>query len=136
MAKLPTMAASNEPVRETARRGIKGCVANWPEGPFKDEFQRDCPSLEMQKMTRRDIERFVRAQFSKSQAVRDLNNVLPEGIARLINDVVTTAEGVFLWDNLVVRTLLITASANSSLFTLQQQLDKIPSDIMGLYGST
>lgn len=122
-------------VRDTTHRGIKVCVASRPEIPFKDDFQPDCCSLEMQRLTRRDIESFVREQFKKSRAFEQFESAFPLPTANLVNGIIKKAEGVFLWVDLVVRTFLATIKTNPAWFNAQKQLEKIPSDIMELYDS-
>ncbi|KAL1641927.1 hypothetical protein SLS58_005763 [Diplodia intermedia] len=117
-----------------ASRGIKLCVSSRPWNMFADAFGQG-HSLTMQDLTRPDIEHFVRTEFDKSPAYQDLKGIFPDEMSRVLKEIISKAEGVFLWVNLAVRSLLDTLTDNPSLPHLEAQLDQIPSDIMGLYSS-
>lgn len=117
-----------------ARRGIKLCVSSRRWNVFSDAFGQDC-SLTMQDLTRRDIEHFVQTEFDNSNAFQDLKAIFQDELDQLLREVIEKAEGVFLWVNLVVRSLIETLTDNPSLPHLQANLAEIPTDIKGLYNS-
>jgi len=116
------------------RHSIKVCVSSRPWNTFSDAFRND-RSLAMQALTKRDIRRFVHAQFDDNPAFAELKEVYAAEADELLRDIVDKAEGVFLWVSLVSRSLLSTLTDTPSIQHLQKVLDETPSDIMGLYDS-
>ncbi|GAB1316347.1 hypothetical protein MFIFM68171_06557 [Madurella fahalii] len=116
------------------RHGIKVCVSSRPWNTFTDAFRHD-RSLSMQDLSRRDIRRFVHAEFDHNPAFTVLREVFPAEADKLLKDIVEKAEGVFLWVSLVVRSLLSTLIDTPSIPHLQKVLAETPGDIMGLYDS-
>ncbi|KAI8674562.1 NACHT domain-containing protein [Fusarium keratoplasticum] len=122
-------------IRHTATQyGIKICVSSRPWNVFADAFGRE-PSLTMQNLSKRDIERFVRTEFDKSIAFQEVKEVFQDDATSIIKEIIEKAQGVFLWVNLVVRNLLLTLIDNPSLADLKRKLAEIPSDIVGLYNA-
>jgi len=113
---------------------IKVCVSSRPWNTFSDAFRHD-RSLKMQELTKRDIQRFVHAQFGENPAFTELREVFTTEADQLLKDVVEKAEGVFLWVNLVARSLLSALTDTPSIPHLQKILAETPGDIMGLYDS-
>jgi hypothetical protein len=116
------------------RHSIKVCVSSRPWNTFSDAFRND-RSLAMQALTKRDIRRFVHAQFDDNPAFVELKEVYAAEADELLGDIVDKAEGVFLWVSLVSRSLLSTLTDTPSIQHLQKVLAETPSDIMGLYDS-
>ena len=113
---------------------IKFCVSSRPWVLLSDIFG-NYPSLAMQDLTKRDMARFVQNKLGESMAFRDLAKVYPEGADEIRNKIIKRAEGVFLWVSLVVHSLLQAVPRNLSPTLLLEELDQIPSDVMGLYDS-
>ncbi|OJD34129.1 ent-kaurene oxidase [Diplodia corticola] len=117
-----------------ACRDIKLCVSSRPWNIFSDAFGQG-HSLTMQDLTRRDIEHFVKAEFDNSPAFQDLRGIYELETNRLLSEITRKAQGVFLWVNLVVRSLLETLTDSPSLSHVEAVLAEIPADIAGLYNS-
>ncbi|KAH6880832.1 hypothetical protein B0T10DRAFT_495277 [Thelonectria olida] len=117
-----------------AKHHLKICVSSRPWNVFSDAFKKD-PSLMMQDLTRRDIEHFVRTKFDHSPAFQELSEVFPDDTSILLKGIIEKAEGVFLWVGLVVQSLLAILVDTPSLSHLQEKLDEIPSDIIGMYNA-
>ncbi|KAH6972438.1 hypothetical protein BKA56DRAFT_660343 [Ilyonectria sp. MPI-CAGE-AT-0026] len=114
------------------RHHVKVCVSSRPWNVFSDAFQKE-RSLTMQSLTYRDIKYFVQTKFGDSVAFQELSEVFYDEASTLLKEVVERAEGIFLWVDLVVRSLLSTLVDTPSLPHLQEKLAEIPSDIKGLY---
>ncbi|KAH7165296.1 hypothetical protein EDB81DRAFT_641211, partial [Dactylonectria macrodidyma] len=115
-----------------ARPGTKICVSSRPLIVFTDAFTRN-PCLRVEDLTRADIETFARGEFGRTVGFRELRDTLPSKASQLIKDVVTKANGVFLWVSLVARTLCEGFTDGDSLSSLQATLDDLPSDLHELY---
>jgi hypothetical protein len=116
------------------QHSIKVCVSSRPWNTFSDAFRHD-RSLKMQDLTKRDIQRFVHAEFGENPAFTELREVFTAEADQLLKDIVEKAEGVFLWVKLVVRSLLSALTDTPSIPHLQKILAETPGDIMGLYDS-
>ncbi|KAH7131233.1 hypothetical protein EDB81DRAFT_950572 [Dactylonectria macrodidyma] len=114
------------------RHHVKVCVSSRPWNIFSDAFRKDF-SLTMQSLTYKDIEHFVQTKFDDSVAFQELSVVFAEEANALLKEIIEKAEGVFLWVNLVVRSLLATLVDTPSLSHLQEKLAEIPRDMKGLY---
>ncbi|KAH7010155.1 hypothetical protein EDB80DRAFT_610948 [Ilyonectria destructans] len=116
------------------RHHVKVCVSSRPWNVFSDAFRKE-RSLTMQSLTYRDIEHFVQTKFGDSVAFQELSEVFHNEASTLLKEIVERAEGVFLWVDLVVRSLLSTLVDTPSLPHLQEKLAEIPGDIKGLYNN-
>lgn len=88
-------------LKDIRKNGAKLCVSSRPWRVFSDEFGRN-PSLTMEKLTKCDIDLYVEENLEKFTAIRDVCDVYPEEVAKLIVDLKKEAKGVFLWVVLVV----------------------------------
>jgi hypothetical protein len=115
-----------------SRDGIKMCVASrhWTE--FNDAFH-ESPMLRMQNLTSADMAHFVEAKLEGNRGFLELKRIFPTKATQLVTDVVTKAEGVFLWVSIVVRSLLTALTEGDGLSDLRTIVDQLPSDIALLY---
>jgi hypothetical protein len=84
---------------------VKVCLSGRPLLVFEDAF-RLSPKLRLQDLTRQDIRRFVNEKLELHPRFRLLMEDRPRDARDLIMEVVTKADGVFLWVSLVVESLL------------------------------
>jgi len=56
-----------------------------------------------------------------------------EAVERRVNEVLCKAEGVFLWVNLVVKSLLKGLGQRDSISDLMRRLEVLPDDLESLY---
>ncbi|KAK4151584.1 hypothetical protein C8A00DRAFT_35782 [Chaetomidium leptoderma] len=77
-------------------KGVKICVSSRPWTVFHDAFHQS-PSLLVQDLTRNDIVRYVRGYFEGLPAFKELQSAEPAEAARLLQDIASRADGVFLW---------------------------------------
>ncbi|KAH8701241.1 hypothetical protein GQ44DRAFT_733033 [Phaeosphaeriaceae sp. PMI808] len=113
---------------------IKFCVSSRPEQKLYNRLGGLAPQrLELHKLTERDIRRYVTDQFESSWK----GDVSPtkEQQRELIDQLVSSSEGVFLWAFLVARKLCEAIEFGDSIDQLQEQLSELPHDMMKLYDS-
>ncbi|KXJ89031.1 hypothetical protein Micbo1qcDRAFT_13906 [Microdochium bolleyi] len=113
---------------------VKLCVSSRPEPIFERTLQQ-YPHLRLHELNRMDIEHYVK------QKLRDLSSYLPpyqlssDDIATIARCLVDRSDGVFLWVQLVTRSLMDGASNHDSLQLLWNRIREIPDDLEALYRS-
>jgi hypothetical protein len=116
----------------TSSGGVKVCLSSRPWVVFEDVFH-DCPKLRLQNLTFRDIERYVSDKLRQNEAFRRLAIIHPDEAPELVNEVVKKANGVFLWVELVVRSLLNGIRNRDKLSDLWERLRHLPRELEPLY---
>jgi hypothetical protein len=111
---------------------IKLCLSSRPWVEFEDAFGQK-PSLLVQNLTSGDIKNFVSAKFHQEPMFAQLLRREEEFANRLIEDVVSKADGVFLWVGLVVSSLLSGMVFGDRVSHLQRRLDILLPDLKHLY---
>jgi hypothetical protein len=110
---------------------IKLCLASRPENIFKDALG-SYPGFAMQTMTSSDIRRFVHSmmapELSRAERIETESN-----IQDLVQEIVESARGVFLWVNLVVPELIEGICDGDTIDELRSALYSIPPDLGNLY---
>jgi len=110
---------------------IKFCLASRPENIFKDALG-SCPGFVMQTMTNSDIRQYVHSmmapELSRAERVETESN-----IQDLVQEIVESARGVFLWVNLVVPELIEGICDGDTIDELRSALYSIPPDLGDLY---
>lgn len=99
---------------------------------FKENFE-GRPKLQLQDLTYDDIQKFVTGSFLANSAFRRLSLQDPLPMTELIQEVVTKAEGVFLWVQIVVRDLLKGIRNRDSVPDLWGRVVSFPREIEPLY---
>jgi len=113
---------------------IKFCVSSRPEQRLLNRLGGlALHKLELHNLTKRDITRYVTDQFESCWQT----SVSPteEQKRDLINQLVQSSEGVFLWAFLVTKKLCDGIEYGDSIDHLQEQLRELPHDMMKLYES-
>ncbi|KAI3336736.1 hypothetical protein HD806DRAFT_16350 [Xylariaceae sp. AK1471] len=134
---LDEFAEDHEPLTDLLREassypGVKVCVSSRPWNVFRDAF-RQSPMLQLESLTRGDIERYVHGQFQKSSGFKELKLLQSAAAATLLDSIVNKAQGVFIWVAVVVRDVLRQLQDGDRLFTLQATVDGLPDDISQLF---
>ncbi|KAF5679405.1 ent-kaurene oxidase [Fusarium heterosporum] len=120
-------------IQEIAQhKTIKVCVASrsWPQ--FSDAFA-DSRGMQMHLLTHYDIRTYVFGHFKGIRAFQECNSLYQNGGDRLLDQVVSKANGVFLWTAIVTQTIYQSLIEGASLPQLQAILDKMPPEIESLY---
>jgi hypothetical protein len=116
----------------TQAHNVKVCLSSRPWVVFSESFK-GCPNLRLQDMTRPDITRYVNGKFGKSEAFCTLRNREPEAAHELLTEVIEKADGVFLWVQIVVVSLLRGIQNRDDMEILHQRLRCMPKQLEPLY---
>jgi hypothetical protein len=111
---------------------VKVCASSRPLLVFEDAF-RTSPTLRLQDLNFDDISNYVRDRLDNDARFRRLAQEDPQTVFKLVKEIVTKADGVFLWVRLVVKSLLDGLSNRDSISDLQRRLRLLPPDLEGLY---
>lgn len=110
----------------------KFCLASRPLQIFEDVFK-DCPKLRVQDLTRDDIKLYIYDKLKSNTRMVDLAARYPEKANYLVEHLVWKAEGVFLWVELVVKSLLSGPRNRDNISDIQKRLDDVPPELDQLY---
>jgi len=120
-------------INETARSPfVKICVSSRPWLVFEEAFGLDS-SLRLQDLTSSDIQLYVREKLQRDPKMERLETTNPNGARSLVRNIVTKANGVFLWVRIVTKSLLDGLRNWDDFSDLQRRLDELPSDLNALY---
>jgi hypothetical protein len=111
---------------------IKICVSSRPLLVLEDAFRR-YPGLRLQDLTYQDITQYVSDKLGNHPRFQLLSSKEPEKAPALLEEIVTKANGVFLWVKLVVRSLVAGLQNRDSIVDLQRRLFLLPADLEDLY---
>ena len=115
-----------------ANFNVKVCVASRPWVEFQDAFDHK-PSLMLQDLTYSDIKHFVVTNLQTDPNYDQLRRRERMYADQLVENIVTKSSGVFLWVNLVVKSLLAGMNNGDRVADLQRRLDLLPPDLERLY---
>jgi hypothetical protein len=115
-------------------KNVKACLSSRPLLTFEDSFKK-CPNLRLQDLTLDDIRRYVTDQLERNERYRNLAVKEPFHVPHLVQEIVTKADGVFLWVTLVVRSLLDGLENRDTISDLQRRLRLLPADLEDLFNS-
>ena len=113
------------------QKHVKCCLSSRPERPFQKlgpEYR-----LRLQDLTRPDIVEYVSFRLGEFVQILSLPPDLRATKKSLIDDLVAKADGVFLWVELAIRSQILGIDSEDSFELLRQRLDKMPTEIEGLY---
>lgn len=111
---------------------IKLCVASRPWRIFEDALQ-DRPHLLMEDFNFKDIQMYVWRRFHDDPNFRARKQMEAGFCDQLLDEIVTKAEGVFLWVQLVCTRLLQAMSRGDLVGDLRQILEALPVQMEKLY---
>ncbi|KAE8453239.1 hypothetical protein EG329_011306 [Mollisiaceae sp. DMI_Dod_QoI] len=108
---------------------LKICASSRPWNEFEEFFGQD-PSNKfyMQDFTREDIKAYVWDTFEKNKNFQELKEG-DDKCLDLVQDIVDTAKGVFLWVFLAVRSLLEGLTNADRIVDLKKRLRLLPTDL-------
>ncbi|PMD16751.1 hypothetical protein NA56DRAFT_632624 [Hyaloscypha hepaticicola] len=108
---------------------IKICLSSRPWNVFQNAFgEGRNPKLMLQDHTREDIQIYVKDKLAEDYRFQALANA-DQRYHQLIDDIVTKAQGVFLWVVLVTQSLLNGLIDDNSIPDMQRRLNLLPSDL-------
>lgn len=111
---------------------IKICVSSRPWTEFENAFG-EYPQLRMEDLTYNDMTRYVMAKFGANPRFRTFQERHPEVAIDISRSVTEKANGVFLWVNIVVSSLLAGIVSGDRIEDLESRLDLLPPEIQDLY---
>jgi hypothetical protein len=117
---------------DSASENIKICLSSRPLLVFEDAFS-GMPSLKLQELTKDDIRNFVQDKLTSNHRWTFLANEKPERSQSLMSQIISKADGVFLWVNLVVTSLLAGLTNRDDISDLEKRLGILPEDLEKLY---
>ena len=110
---------------------IKLCLASRPENVFEDALG-SCPGFAMHTMTNSDIRQYVHSMMA-AELTRAQRSETESTIQDLVQEIVESARGVFVWVNLVVPELIEGICDGDTIDELGSALYSIPPDLGALY---
>jgi hypothetical protein len=116
----------------TLSGNIKVCVSSRPLQVFEDAFGQ-CSGLRLQDLSFDDIRLYVRENLAASPRFEILRIQEPLRAPELVEEIVTKADGVFLWVKLVVQSLREGLGNRDTIRDLQRRLKALPADLEALY---
>lgn len=111
---------------------IKLCVASRPWEVFRDALQHN-PRLQMEDLTHNDIQNYVTCRLQDNPNFDKFVTSDPVLGQSIIESIVEKAQGVFLWVELVVSSLIVGLRSGDRIPDLQRRLDRLPRDLEGLF---
>jgi hypothetical protein len=114
---------------------LKLCVTSRPLDVFAAAFT-NCKQVKLSNLTRNDIRNYVihRLKVAASDQMALLMEHLPDSMSTLSWEIVTKAEGVFLWVKLVLDHLSYLAECGESFEHLMTELSRLPEELGGNNG--
>ena len=113
---------------------IKICLSSRPYQTFEIAFG-PFAKLRLQDLTYQDICTFVVDAFEDITQVKSIISEDPHWIEEVMTEIVTRAEGVFLWVSLAVKDQIHGIKMEDNLQQLKERLDSLPSEVEGIYAS-
>lgn len=116
-------------VLASSTQSVKVCVSSRQWNVFEDAYGTDASRLlYLEDLTRGDIETYIRSKLEEHTAMT-MFSIAGDGYDDLVEDIVTKAEGVFLWVYLVVRSLCEGLTNGDDVFLLQERVRRLPADL-------
>ena len=124
LAELFIQAATSESVKILlSSRPVPACV----------EAFSLCPKLRLQDLTKGDIEKYVDDRLATYPLMKRMAAMEMGATNRLVHEITSKAEGVFLWVILVVKRLIDGLRDYDTLSDLLHKLDELPPGLEKLY---
>ncbi|KAI1803952.1 hypothetical protein F4811DRAFT_306577 [Daldinia bambusicola] len=116
----------------TTFRNVKVIVSSRPLPEFESGFM-SYPRLRIHELTKGDIHHYVSEKLENHEHMQRLIKRDPTSAETLIDTMVSTSLGVFLWVRIVTESLLQGLTNNDGIDDLLQRLEGLPSDLQDLY---
>jgi hypothetical protein len=132
-AQRTTMTELGEMLITATQAGhIKALLSSRPLTAFTDCFAGQ-PQLELQQLTHGDITTYVFNSLSVHPQMVYLTSNYEDQTKGLVEEIVSSASGVFLWVKLVVKSLLKGLQDGNQIEDLQLRLRSLPQDLEALF---
>lgn len=107
---------------------VKLCVSSRPWVVFEDAFGQ-ARKLSLQDLTRPDIRHFVTSRLCAHPIFHQMQQRDPQCAVQLRDGIVLKASGIFLWVELVLRSLLAGLTYGDQISDLKRRLDSLPPEL-------
>ncbi|OBT87619.1 hypothetical protein VE02_02732 [Pseudogymnoascus sp. 03VT05] len=111
---------------------IKICVSSRPEIVFMDQFNNN-PKLRLQALTSDGIKLYVSGILHSDEKMKALYHDEKAEALKLEEEIVSAADGVFLWVELVLKSLITGLGNLDDIAQLRERLVRMPPEIEALY---
>ena len=111
---------------------VKVCTTSRPWNIFQTALGHS-ESLRVEDLTFDDIKVYVKAKFHANTEFKILRRRYPAFADQLLENIVAKASGVFLWVDIIVKSLLAGMRLVDRIQDFQRRLDKLPPDLENLY---
>ncbi|KAI4631838.1 uncharacterized protein J4E87_002544 [Alternaria ethzedia] len=119
-------------ITATKNGKIKALLSSRPLTEFTDCFAGQ-PQLQLQQLTHNDITKYVDDSLSVHPQMVYLKATYEDDTKALVEEIVSSASGVFLWVQLVVKSLLQGLQNGDKIEDLQLRLRALPQDLEALF---
>lgn len=119
-------------ITATKNGKIKALLSSRPLMEFTDCFA-GRPQLQLQQLTHNDITTYVNGSLSVHSQMACLKATYEDDTKALVEEIVSSASGVFLWVKLVVNSLLQGLQNGDKIEDLQLRLRALPQDLEALF---
>ncbi|KAI4921490.1 hypothetical protein J4E85_008835 [Alternaria conjuncta] len=119
-------------ISATKSDNIKALLSSRPLTEFTDCFAGQ-PQLQLQQLTHNDITKYVDESLSVHPQMVYLKATYEDDTKVLVEEIVSSASGVFLWVKLVVKSLLQGLRNGDKIEELQLRLRALPQDLEALF---
>ena len=113
---------------------VKICTGSRPWNVFEDKFAGHA-RLKIHELTRQDVQLFVSEELGNSQRFKEVEDIDEEEVQKLVKAVADRASGVFLWVDLVVRSLIEGLRDGDDISDLHERLLELPLNLEKLFES-
>ncbi|KAH8790555.1 hypothetical protein F5882DRAFT_353638 [Hyaloscypha sp. PMI_1271] len=111
---------------------VKICLSSRPLYIFECSFKQ-LPGLRLQDLTFSDIKQYINDRLGKNHRMKELQRDEPREAPTLVEEIIRLANGVFLWVQLVVTSLLEGLRNLDHISDLQQRLRLLPPTLEELF---
>lgn len=111
---------------------MKLCLSSRPLAVLDESFSK-FPALKLPDLTINVIKNYVKDELMTNKIYQQLSSEETEFASELEEEIVTSANGVFIWVRLVVESLLRSIRVGDSIHDLQKRLRILPNDLEKLY---
>ncbi|ORY68368.1 uncharacterized protein BCR38DRAFT_362736, partial [Pseudomassariella vexata] len=111
---------------------IKCCVSSRRSPAFETAFS-DRPSLQLEQLTYPEMQELVTDQLRSDERIAALTNANIDTFQVLVDEIVNSAKGVFLWMNLAVSSLLRGHGDQDGILEMHTRFQATPKRLEALY---
>lgn len=131
-AQLSTSELAESLLEATKSPNIKAIVSSRPLSAFESRFAAT-PKLRLHELTQKSISMYVHDKLGMHERMIQLAQGDSTSAKYLQSEIVRSASGVFLWVELVVRSLIEGLENYDTLENLRQRLSELPTDLEKLF---